>query len=271
MATYAIGDIQGCFSSLVQLIDKIEFNPKKDRLWLAGDLINRGSDCLNTLRYIFSLGNAATVVLGNHDLHLLAHAHGARPLHPSDTLQSIMSAPDKTELLTWLQAQPLLHYCEKHNAAMVHAGIPPIWSVKKALKKAREVESVLQDTQLARDYFFNMYGDKPDTWIKGLEGVDRLRLITNYFTRMRFCTSQGKLELRSKNSPSYPPKGYAPWFSHPKNEWGNTRIIFGHWAALEGKSSNPNCIALDTGCVWGGALTAYCLETRLTTQVDCAC
>lgn len=267
MATYAIGDIQGCFEGFMALLDKIAFNPKHDQLWLAGDMVNRGPDSLNTLRFIFSLGDSAKTVLGNHDLHLLAHAHGVRDLNPGDTLQAIMQAPDKNELLFWLQQQPLIHHDKKHNAVMVHAGIPPIWSIKKAKKRAQEVENVLRDKTLAPNYFFNMYGNTPAKWDKTLKGTDRLRIITNYFTRMRFCSEQGKLELKTKNTPTQSPEGYKPWFHYSHKDWDETKIFFGHWAALEGKTTNPNCIALDTGYIWGGAMTAYCLETSKVTQV----
>jgi len=268
MATYAIGDIQGCYNAFQALLNKIQFNPHQDTLWIAGDLVNRGDNNVDTLRFIKQLGSSAKVVLGNHDLHLLAHAYGVRALHPSDTLQDILAAPDKDSLLHWLQQQPLMHYDALFNVAMTHAGIPPIWGIKKALRRAHEVETVLRDSTLAPNFFFNMYGNQPDTWNKTLTGTDRLRIITNYFTRMRFCDANGKLELATKNNPNNAPAKFAPWFSHPSPKWQGTTLVFGHWAALEGKTDTPSCIALDTGCVWGGSLTAYCLENKKTYSVN---
>lgn len=261
MATYAIGDIQGCLNSLKKLLKLIQFSPTDDTLWIAGDLVNRGPQSLETLRFIRDLGASAISILGNHDLHLLAHSHGVRPLTKNDTLLPIMLAHDKDALLNWLQARPLLHFCEKSDSVLVHAGIPPIWSLGKARKRAKEVESALQDPILSRDFFYNMYGNEPNTWDKKQEGVERLRVIVNYFTRMRFCNKKGTLELRTNGSPSHPPKGFAPWFTFENNDWKQTNIYFGHWAALEGKTPDSRYIALDTGCVWGGTLTAQCIET----------
>lgn len=271
MATYAVGDVQGCYRALKKLLKKAHFNEDKDKLWVAGDLINRGPDSLKALRFIKKMGANATFVLGNHDLHLLAHAHGVRDLNPKDTVASILTAKDSDELLDWLQHQPLLHYDPEFDAVLVHAGIPPIWSIEKALEYALEVESALSDSALAKDFFFNMYGNEPDIWQDTLEGTDRLRLITNYLTRMRFCSPTGKLELETKNSPELSPTGFAPWFSHKHHKWGNTQILFGHWAALMGQTHSTQFIGLDTGCVWGGELTMLRLDDQQLFSVDCPC
>lgn len=271
MATYAVGDIQGCYRALKLLLKKVKFNADNDHLWVAGDLVNRGPDSLKSLRYIKKLGPSATLVLGNHDLHLLAHAYGVRTLNPKDTLAPILTAKDSDELLEWLQAQPLLHYDAEFDAVLVHAGIPPIWSIENALNYALEVEQALSTTQTAAAFFVDMYGNQPDVWQPSLEGTARLRLITNYLTRMRFCSPTGKLELQTKNAPSLPPTGFAPWYTHKHNKWGNTKILFGHWAALMGETRSKQFIGLDTGCVWGGALTMMRLEDGQFFAVDCPC
>lgn len=259
MATYAIGDIQGCYDSLQSLLALIEFDPKVDTLWLAGDIINRGPKSLKTLRYIYSLGDSAVTVLGNHDLHLLAVAHGARKPSRSDTLDNILNAKDCDELLHWLQQQPLIHRDKKLGYTMVHAGIPPQWTLKQALKHAAEVEQVLQSKKASK-FFENMYGNTPSKWSDELKGTDRWRVITNYFTRMRFCTKKGKLELTIKDSSKPANDKLKPWFSHNNRKTIEDKIVFGHWAALQGKVDTANVFALDTGCVWGGELTAMRLE-----------
>lgn len=261
MATYAVGDVQGCLAPLKALLKQVNFSPEADCLWLAGDLVNRGPDSLETLRFVKSLGDAAVVVLGNHDLHLLAASRGHKTLGPKDTLQPILDAPDCANLLNWLQKKPLVHFDEALGYAMVHAGIPPMWTLKKALKHSREVEQILQSPE-AEIFFANMYGNTPDIWDKELEGTDRWRVITNYFTRMRFCNASGKLELKTKTGSGSPPGGYAPWFSHLNHSCADSNIIFGHWAALQGHTDSNNFIALDTGCVWGGSLTLMRLEDR---------
>lgn len=268
MSTYAIGDIQGCFESLQQLLDKIQFSASRDQLWLLGDLINRGPDSLGTLRFAKSLGDSAVVVLGNHDLHLLAVATGARKANKKDTLDEILEAKDREELLHWLRQQKLLHYCKKLKTVAVHAGIPPIWSLKFARKLATEVESTLQSKHYT-SFLRSMYGNTPDIWHDKLKGYDRLRLITNYFTRMRFCSTKGQLELSTKTGPDQAPKGFAPWFSHTNPSMENTRIVFGHWASLMGQTENKQAIGLDTGCVWGNKLTALCLESGESFSVCC--
>jgi bis(5'-nucleosyl)-tetraphosphatase (symmetrical) len=259
MATYAIGDIQGCYDSLQCLLEKIAFNPELDTLWLVGDLINRGPDSLTTLRYLYSIRSSVEFVLGNHDLHFLAVAFGLRKKGQNDTLDALLNAPDRQELIDWLIQGKLLHTDETLGFTMVHAGIPPIWSLHQAQAHAREVEAVLQ-SRYCRDFFVNMYGNQPSIWKNKLIGLDRLRIITNYFTRMRFCSEEGGLELETKENMSAAPLGFAPWFSFVQRKTAHNKIIFGHWAALEGKTNTPNIYALDTGCVWGGSLTALRLE-----------
>ena len=258
MATYAIGDIQGCFDELQNLLDVIAFN-KDDTLWLCGDLVNRGPKSLETLRFIKQLDHQAVSVLGNHDLHLLAIHNGAVKKKKSDTLNAILSAPDRNELMSWLQKQPLLHSDATLNFTMVHAGIPPSWSTKKAQQLASEVESVL-NSSLAKTFFDHMYGNTPNQWDDKLKDWDRLRLITNFFTRMRFCTSKDKLEFASKGGLETQPNGFLPWYKHKHRKTAEQRIVFGHWAALQGKTDTANVYALDTGCIWGEKLTALRLD-----------
>lgn len=260
MATYAIGDIQGCFSELQHLLDRVEFS-SQDTLWFCGDIVNRGPQSLETLRFIHSLGDQAVVVLGNHDLHMLAVWHGGASFKKSDTLRSVFEAEDKAELLNWLQQQPLLHHDSDLGYTMVHAGIPPCWSLSTAQKLAQEVEGILRSHR-AKDFFLNMYGNQPDQWSRSLEGWDRLRLITNYLTRMRFCTTESQIEFVSKGGLETQPDNFLPWYLHPNRKTSDQRIVFGHWAALEGKADHPNVFALDTGCVWGSSLTAMRLEDQ---------
>jgi bis(5'-nucleosyl)-tetraphosphatase (symmetrical) len=259
MATYAVGDIQGCLKPLQALLSHVKFNPKKDTLWVAGDMINRGPESLKTLRFLYHLRSSVKAVLGNHDLHLLAVAAGHRDSSRSDTLYSILNAPDRDILLEWLRQQPLLHHDPELNYTMVHAGIPPQWSLKKAIKYAKEVEEVLQSKDIQK-FLSSMYGNEPDRWDKTLKGKERWRLITNYFTRMRFCTPSGKLELNTKAGIDTAPPGYLPWYAHENRKTNKNKIIFGHWAALEGKADHKNVFAIDTGCVWGGELTMMRLE-----------
>lgn len=268
MSTYAIGDIQGCFESLQCLLEKIQFDPQRDRLWLAGDLINRGPDSLATLRFLYSLRDSVEFVLGNHDLHFLAVAHGLRKPNHSDTLAALLAAPDRQPLIAWLMQGKLLHTDLQLGFTMVHAGIPPQWSLQEAQAHAREVEAFLQ-SRYGGELLSNMYGNSPKRWKNKLFGVERLRLITNYFTRMRFCTAEGELELDSKDNISAAPEGYAPWFAHSERKTRDEKIVFGHWAALEGRVDVPNIYALDTGCVWGGTLTALRLEDRV--RFSCSC
>ena len=269
MAIYAIGDVQGCFTQLQTLLDKIKFNPAKDTLWFAGDIINRGPDSLETIRFIKSLGDRAITVLGNHDLHLLAVANGRGKQGKKDTIKDILNAPDRKELLDWLILQPLMHYDKKHNVCMVHAGIHPQWSIQQALSYAAEVETVLRGKK-SHEFFHHMYGDKPPKWSEKLKGWDRLRFITNVFTRMRYCDEELHLALRDKGAPGKQPPGIHPWFEFENQQIKDTGIIFGHWSTLP----NPgieNLYPLDTGCLWGGKLTAIKVNKKMSKliQVDC--
>lgn len=268
MATYAIGDIQGCLEPLQCLLKKIAFDPAKDKLWLAGDLINRGPDTLATLRYLYRLRDSITIVLGNHDLHFIAVYYGLRKSGKNDTLGELLIAPDRSDLVYWLRHQKLVHHDASLGYAMVHAGIPPQWTLQDALIRSREVETVLQSKN-PESFLSGMYGNTPAIWSDQLTGVDRLRVITNYFTRMRFCNAQGELELQTKESADAAPSGFAPWFSFLQRKTRAEKIIFGHWAALEGKVNYPNVFALDTGCVWGGTLTAMRLEDGVRFSCNC--
>lgn len=263
MATYAIGDIQGCYHSLTALLEKINFG-SDDQLWLAGDLVNRGPDSLETLRFVKSLGKQANVVLGNHDLHLLALRAGVeRKL--GKTLVQVMDACDRDELLDWLQVQPLLVDSEALGFVMTHAGIPHIWDLNQARQLANEIEQDLQ-TERAVDFFHAMYGNLPSNWNSNLTGNTRLRVITNYLTRMRFIAEDGTLDFEANGGLETQPNGFKPWFEYP-TQINNRTQITGHWAAL-GLRKGKDHIALDTGCVWGGKLTALCLETRQITSVE---
>ncbi len=269
MATYAVGDIQGCFTELEALLKTLPFG-SEDTLWCAGDLINRGPRSLDTLRFLYQLGSRTRVILGNHDLHLLACWTGNRRNSRKDTFDEILAAPDAPKLIEWLLSQPLLEHDAHFNVTMVHAGIPPIWTIEEARSRAAEVRRALLSEQ-AGAFFANMYGDTPDRWQPELEGVERLRVITNYFTRMRFCRADGTLEFASKCGPENPPEGYLPWYAHAHHACANDTIVFGHWAAMMGNTGRENFIGLDTGCVWGGALTALRLEDRQRFSVSCEC
>ena len=266
MTDYAIGDIQGCYDRLRDVLAKVDFSPSRDRLWVAGDLINRGPSSLATLRYIESLGTSAMVVLGNHDLHLLAVALGGHEVRRKDTLADILDAPDHDRLLDWLRQQHLCIHDPTRNLVMVHAGLPHIWSVDRAVGFAREVEGVIR-ASTAQEYFAHMYGNQPERWDDGLTGMDRWRVITNYFTRMRFIASDGTLELATKESADSAPEGFIPWFRFPRED--DVRVVFGHRASLEGRTGTDRFIGLDTGCVWGGALTMMNLDSGEKIHCDC--
>lgn len=269
MTTYAVGDLQGCLTPLQCLLQRVDFSPSRDCLWLAGDLVNRGPQSLEALRFVRDLGSSAVTVLGNHDLHLLAVAHNIERLKRADTLRPILDAPDRTDLIDWLRQQKLVHHDAERNTTMVHAGIPPQWTLEKALRRAAEVEQVLRDDVLLLPFLDGMYGNQPAKWNKDLHGIPRLRLITNYFTRMRFCKADGTLDLEAKEGLGSAPAGYAPWFSHPNRKMRGCRIIFGHWAALEGQCDEPNVFALDTGCVWGNSMTLMNLDSEELHRCDC--
>lgn len=270
MTTYAVGDLQGCLKPLKCLLERVAFDPAKDQLWVAGDLVNRGPQSLETLRFLYAMRDSVVCVLGNHDLHLLAVSQNAERMKKSDTLQAILEAPDRAVLLDWLRQQKLMHFDATRNIAMVHAGIAPQWSIEKALKRAAEVEEVLRDDNRLCKFLDGMYGNEPDVWNNELSGVPRLRVITNYFTRMRFCTADGTLDLKSKEGLDTAPAGYLPWFSHKQRKNLGTKIIFGHWAALEGNCPEPDLYALDTGCVWGGALTMMNIDTAKLHRCQCS-
>ncbi|MBD1552109.1 symmetrical bis(5'-nucleosyl)-tetraphosphatase [Pseudomonas typographi] len=269
MASYAVGDLQGCLDPLKCLLERVHFEPAHDTLWLVGDLVNRGPQSLETLRYLYSIRQALVCVLGNHDLHLLAVAHGCQPLKRGDTLKETLDAPDAGDLLQWLRLQKLLHFDAPRNLAMVHAGIPPQWNIAQALRLAAEVHATLRDDGQLEAFLAGMYGNEPSQWDDQLHGVERLRVITNYFTRMRFCTADGRLELKAKEGADTAPPGFAPWFSHAGRKAAEVNIIFGHWAALEGRCDAPGVFALDTGCVWGGKMTLMDLDTRQLHQCSC--
>lgn len=269
MSTYVVGDIQGCLQPLKCLLKAVDFTPGKDVLWCVGDLVNRGPKCLKTLRYLYKRRDSVVAVLGNHDLHLLAVAAGVRPPGRSDTLDKILAAPDRDELLNWLIQQPLMHY--EHGHTLVHAGIPPQWTLEQALGYAREVENVLRSPDCV-DFFKAMYGNEPAVWSDDLTGMTRLRVITNYLTRMRYCTRDGVLDLQSKGptpSADLGDKKVSAWFSHKGRLTADETILFGHWASIAGQTDNPRAIGLDTGCIWDGALSLYELDTGQWTRCQC--
>ena len=267
MTRYAVGDIQGCLKPLQYLLDEVEFNPRTDQLWLVGDLINRGPQSLATLRFIHALGDCTRIVLGNHDLHFLAISSGAKTPGRSDTLDEILQAPDREELTAWLLQQHLMYSDPSGDFHMTHAGIPPIWDIETARQRAREVEAKLR-SGTAEEFFHHMYGNQPAVWSDDLQGLDRLRVITNYFTRMRFCSISGELDLDNKLTSTDRPD-FAPWFSFANRKTVNDKILFGHWAALKGKTDNDHAIGLDTGCVWGRSLTLMNLDTKMFHRCDC--
>ena len=266
MATYAIGDVQGCHIELKRLLDSIEFDAAQDRLWFVGDLVNRGPASLEVLRLVMGLGDAAIAILGNHDLHLLATAAGLAKKRDDDTFDDVLEAPERDVLLEWLRRLPMLH--TEGDWLMVHAGLLPQWGAAKSQSLAREVETILRGPGYL-DFLARLYGGKPDAWDDALTGVDRLRVIVNAMTRMRFCTAQGVMEFRTKGETTRAPQGYAPWFDAPSREHADHTIICGHWSAL-GLKIRPDLLALDSGCVWGGSLSAIRLEDRRLYQIPCA-
>ena len=272
MATWVVGDVQGCRKPLKRLLRRADFDWNRDVLWSTGDIVNRGPRCLKTLRFFYRHRDRVRMVLGNHDLHLLAIAAKVRPPSRSDTFDEILAAPDRQELLAWLQQQPLIH--REHGVTLVHAGIPPQWTIEEAVARAREVEDVLRGPD-SRAFFKAMYGNKPAGWSDDLTGMTRLRVITNYFTRMRYCHADGRLDLVSKGPLSDPggPEASEPdvtaWFRHAERKAAGETIIFGHWASLQGETGDPRIIGLDTGCVWGNCLTLYNLETGARVTETC--
>jgi bis(5'-nucleosyl)-tetraphosphatase (symmetrical) len=266
MTTYAVGDIQGCIKPLKCLLKQARFNWEDDYLWLVGDLVNRGPDSLKTLRYVYKHRDRVQVVLGNHDLHLLAVANGLRRKSRSDTLDELLSASDRDELLEWLRLQPLIHSARGYT--MVHAGVPPMWTLEQAHRYAREVEAVLRGPHY-RQFLANMYGNNPRRWKESLSGYERLRLITNYLTRMRYVYANGALDLSSKGPEPDSGRKVAPWFSHAGRETAQDKLIFGHWASLQGRAGGKKLYPTDTGCVWGGKLSMYDLDRKRWHSCDC--
>jgi bis(5'-nucleosyl)-tetraphosphatase (symmetrical) len=265
MATYAIGDIQGCFEALQRMLDLVGFEPTEDTLWFVGDIVNRGPDSLAALRFIKDLGERAVTVLGNHDLHLLTVAAGYAHLHRGDTLQDILDAPDREDLLQWLRTRKLMH--AQDGWAMVHAGLLPQWSVGRALELAREVEQVLAGADHL-ELLRSLYGNQPDAWHDDLAGADRLRVIVNAMTRLRLCTRTGTMEFKHKSAPRALPAGYFPWYAVPGRASAGQPIVFGHWSTL-GLHASQDVVALDSGCLWGNALSAMRLHDRKIFQIDC--
>jgi bis(5'-nucleosyl)-tetraphosphatase (symmetrical) len=269
MALYAIGDVQGCDAELGALLGALKFSADRDSVWFVGDLVNRGPGSLKVLRRIRALADAATVILGYHDLHLLAVFYGGARLRSDDTLDDILAAPDRTALLEWLQERPLMHEDAHLNLCMVHAGLAPQWDLNQARGCAHEFEKALRRNP--EKLFDRLYGDQPDRWENGLEGEERLRFIANCFTRLRYVDAEGRLVLRAKGSPKkVQSKSLIPWFEARGARWRGSRIIFGHWSTL-GFFSNAEVTGLDTGCVWGDHLTALRLDVPDAKPVQVAC
>jgi bis(5'-nucleosyl)-tetraphosphatase (symmetrical) len=266
MATYVIGDIQGCYEPFQRLLEKIRFDPAADQLWITGDLVNRGGQSLEVLRLVYSLRSNVISVLGNHDLHLLGTVN-RRPWKEIKIAEfkQILKAPDHPELLKWLAECPVLHRDKSTRTILVHAGLLPGWTIPDARIHAAEIELALAGKK--RKFLRNMYGDTPDTWRDGLKYWDRIKLATNIFTRIRICNANSKLNFSAKGPPEKAPRGYLPWYAHPSARKKKWTIVFGHWAAL-GLMVRKRIICLDSGCVWGGKLTAMRLEDREIFQVD---
>ncbi len=263
MSTYAIGDLQGCYTELQDLLDKINFDENKDLLWFVGDLVNRGPESLKTLRFVKLLGVTAKVVLGNHDLHLLAVANKIRKPHKKDTFDEIIDADDSVELLDWVRYQSLLVNDPDLGFTMVHAGLAQQWSLDQAKELAQETESLLQSNQ-CNDFLEHMYGEQPDIWSDSLIGYDRHRFIINCIARIRYCDTSGKFDLKETGAPGTQPNSLIPWYALPNRKTKNNKIIFGHWSTIhlgnENNFKQYNVYPLDTGCLWGGELTAMRLE-----------
>ncbi len=254
MAIYAIGDLQGCYDPFQRLLERLRFDPTADQLWLVGDLVNRGPDSLRCLHFIRDLGDRAVAVLGNHDFTLLLAGAGLVRANKKDTLDHVLAAPDRDELLHWLRHRPLIHHDAARNTAMIHAGLAPTWTVAQALALAEEVHAVLRGDDYLK-FFADLFGDRADTWRDDLVGSERLRVIVNFFTRVRGCTPEGVMDFRYKSTLAGMPAPLIPWFQMPARRSRDTRLIFGHWAGL-GAYRGHHVVALDSGCVWGNALTA---------------
>lgn len=259
MATYIIGDVQGCFTELQHLLELIDYNPAQDQLGFVGDLVNRGPDSLQVLRFLKSLSNP-WIVLGNHDLYLLILGYKLMPIDSyQHTLHQVIEAPDCIELLDWLRHQAIVHYSEQHQAVLVHAGIPPQWSISESLPLAQELESILQGPKFLA-FLADLFGNHPASWHANMQGQQRWRYLSNAFTRMRLCTAEGRLEFTDQDPRNIKDKNLKPWFEWRPEE--STDILFGHWAMLGGHCNHPRCFALDTGCAWGKSLTALRLEDK---------
>ena len=272
MALYAIGDLQGCYDELRQLLDRVNFDPVGDKLWFVGDLVNRGPHSLEVIRFIKGLGKQAVTVLGNHDLHLLALSVGQLRHKGQDdhTLDPILYAGDRDELLHWLRNRPLMHYSKKYRFSLIHAGLAPQWTIETAAKLAREVEATLQGDGF-HDFCYQMYGNKPSRWSNSLKGMERLRFITNCFTRLRYCDVHGNLALKESGRPGTQHQACIPWFQVPTRASRHNPILFGHWSTLGYHQSN-NIWALDSGCLWGGKLTAVKVREKkppAPIQINC--
>ena len=272
MAIYAIGDVQGCYDELRQLLDQLDFDPARDRLWLTGDLVNRGPDSLATLRFVRTLGGDAVTVLGNHDLHLLAAAADPTRLRRGDFgLQPVLEAPDRDELLDWLRGQPLLHHDTSRRITLIHAGLPPDWDLDIAMACAREAENVLRGPE-SGEFLRQMYGDQPRRWDPAHSGWKRLRFIVNCLTRLRYCTADGRLALEHKGAPEQQTDSVLPWFRLPQRRSRGLRILFGHWSTLGRVAWEDEGVwGLDSGCVWGGSLSALRIDREpwVLTQLPC--
>lgn len=269
MSTYAIGDLQGCYDDLRRLLDLISYVPGRDRILLAGDLVNRGPQSLECLRFARDHAGSVRSVLGNHDLHLLACAADRRRLKPGDTLAAILDAPDAGDLLDWLAAQPLAVHDRELDLLMIHAGVAPQWDLEQTLSLAAEASATLAGADRA-DFFGHMYGDQPSAWDESLAGWDRIRFVVNCFTRLRFCNRQGRLALKPKGAPGSQAEGLLPWFAVPGRRTAGTRIVFGHWSTL-GRVAWPEhrVWGLDTGCIWGAKLTALNVDTGELIAAPC--
>jgi bis(5'-nucleosyl)-tetraphosphatase (symmetrical) len=270
MSTYVIGDLQGCYSALRRLLDRVQFVPEDDQLWFCGDLVNRGPESLQCLQFIQSLGDSAVSVLGNHDLHLLALYHSGRKLKENDSLYPLLMSDDCDSLMHWLQQMPLLHHDNKNQWVMSHAGVHPDWSLQTALKLAGEVEVILQGSE-CKNFLSAMYGDMPDLWSESLEGMSRMRCITNIFTRMRFFHDDGRLDFEAKlGLDEHKGQGLSAWFDQPLHLDPDIRIVFGHWSTLP-TGQYGRAFALDAGCVWGGRMVALKINPDIEWfEVDCA-
>ncbi|MCP3687738.1 MAG: symmetrical bis(5'-nucleosyl)-tetraphosphatase [Gammaproteobacteria bacterium] len=269
MAVYAIGDVQGCYTNLCRLLDKIGFDACSDKLWFCGDLVNRGPESLETLRFIKSLGGQAVTVLGNHDLHLLAIYHSGQTVNELDSLHAVLNSPDCDELMGWLQSRPLLHFDQNLQALMVHAGIHPKWSLAQARQCAAEVEQVLSGPD-SQTYFRQMYGDKPNHWSTELSGIGRMRFITNVLTRMRFLSYDGeRLDMKAKGAPAQHPE-LEPWYLQNERLNDGIRVVFGHWSTLAA-GSYGHYFALDGGCVWGGSFVALRIDLEKPQWFSVSC